>query len=130
MRIRSKVGISLACWKTLIISWFIGYLFLNSGCQLRLDDPLWRAMTNERRQKQTSLVEQLHVEPERAHFLHQHVEAFGNARLEIVLAAYDGLIDLGATRHVVRLDGEDFLQRIGGAVGFERPHLHLAETLV
>src|SRR6202040_2935174 len=76
-----------------------------------------------------SLIQKLYIEPERAHFLHQHVEAFWDARLEIVLAAHDGLVDLRATRNVVRLDGEDFLQRVGGAVGFERPHLHFAKAL-
>ena len=31
--------------------------------------------------------------------------------------------------HVVALDGEELLQRVGRAVGFHRPDLHLAETL-
>ena len=31
--------------------------------------------------------------------------------------------------HVVGLDGEHFLQGVGGAVGFERPDLHFAEAL-
>src|SRR5207237_838721 len=31
--------------------------------------------------------------------------------------------------HVVRLDGQDFLERVRGAVGFERPHFHFSEPL-
>src|SRR5471030_1327940 len=69
------------------------------------------------------------VEAERAQLLDQHVEGFGDTRLERVVAAHDGLVDLGAAGHVVRLDGQDLLQRVGGAVGLEGPHLHLAEAL-
>ena len=74
-------------------------------------------------------VDQLDVEAQRAHLLDEHVEALGNARLERVVAAHDRLVDLGAAGHVVGLDGQHLLQRVGGAVGFERPHLHLAEAL-
>ena len=31
--------------------------------------------------------------------------------------------------HVVALDGEELLERVGGAVRFHRPDFHLAETL-
>src|SRR3954466_11054549 len=62
---------------------------------------------------------QLHVETERAHLLDEHVEALRNAGLEGVVAAHDRLIDLGATRHVVRLDGEHFLQSVGSPVSFK-----------
>ncbi len=31
--------------------------------------------------------------------------------------------------HVVGLDGQHFLQDVGGAVGFQRPHFHLTEAL-
>ena len=36
---------------------------------------------------------------------------------------------LRAAVHVVRLDGQHFLQRVRGAVGLERPHFHFAEAL-
>src|SRR5690606_960392 len=52
---------------------------------------------------------QLHIEPERPHFLDENVEALRDARLERVVAAHDGLVDLGAAGHVVRLDGEHLL---------------------
>src|SRR4051812_21863303 len=72
---------------------------------------------------------ELDVETKGAHFLDQHVERFRNTRLEGVVAAYDGLVDLGTAGDVVRLDGEHFLQGVGGAVSLERPDLHFAETL-
>ena len=74
-------------------------------------------------------VHQFDIERQRAHFLDQHVEGFRDAGLERVFAAHDRLVDLGAAGHVVRLHGEDFLQRVGGAVSFERPDFHFAETL-
>ena len=46
-----------------------------------------------------------------------------------VLALDDGLVGLDAAGGVVGLHGEDLLQHVGGAVGVERPHLHLAEAL-
>ena len=91
------------------------------------------AVTRLRRADAPAVVElgvlQLDVEAERAHFLDQHVEAFRDARLEGVVAADDRLVDLGAAGDVVRLHRQHLLQRVGGAVGFERPDLHLAEAL-
>ena len=75
------------------------------------------------------LVDDPDVEAERLHLLDEHLEALGDAGLGDVLALDDGLVDLHAAEHVVGLDGEDLLQRVGGAVGLERPHLHLAEAL-
>src|SRR5215469_6510573 len=74
-------------------------------------------------------VVQVDVEAERAHLLDEHVERLGNARLERVVAAHDRLVHLGAAGHVVRLDRQHLLQRVGGAIGLERPHLHFAEAL-
>ena len=72
---------------------------------------------------------ELDVEAETAHFLDQHVEAFRNAGLEGVVALDDRLIDLGPADHVIRLHRQHFLQRVGGAIGLQRPHLHFAEAL-
>src|SRR6266851_7115090 len=72
---------------------------------------------------------QFDVEAERAQLLDQDVEGFRNPGLEIVVAAHDRLIDLGAAGDVVGFDRQHLLQGIGRAVGFERPHLHLAEAL-
>src|SRR5258707_13367542 len=89
--------------------------------------------TNSRRERSRprsrGRLVQFDVEAERAQLLDQNVEGFGDTRLEGVVAAHDGLVDLGAAGYVVRLDGEDLLQRVGGAIGLERPHLHLAEAL-
>jgi hypothetical protein len=72
---------------------------------------------------------QVDVEAERAHFLDQHVEGFGDTGLERVVAAHNCLVHLGAARDVVRLHGQHFLQSVGCAVGFKRPDLHFAEAL-
>ena len=63
------------------------------------------------------------------HFLDEDVEGFGGAGLEVVVAFDDGLVDAGTAQHVVGLDGEQFLQGVGSAVGFERPDFHFAEAL-
>ena len=45
------------------------------------------------------------------------------------LALHDGLVNLRAAIHVVRLCGQQFLQDVSRAVCFESPHFHLTETL-
>ena len=61
--------------------------------------------------------------------MQQHVHGLGNTRSGQVLALDDRLVSLGAAHHVVGLDGQDLLQDVGGAEAFERPNLHLTETL-
>src|SRR4051812_2541821 len=73
--------------------------------------------------------EHLDVEAQRLHLLDEHLEGLRDAGLRDVLALDDRLVDLHAAEHVVGLDGEQLLQRVGRAVGLERPHLHLAEPL-
>src|SRR5687768_11886054 len=53
---------------------------------------------------------ELNRQSEAAHFLDQHVEAFGDPSLERVVTLDDRLVDLGPADHVVRLDGQHFLQ--------------------
>src|ERR1700704_2103755 len=72
---------------------------------------------------------QINVDPKRPDLLHQHVEGFRHPRVDLVVALDDVLVDLGAAVDVVGLDREHLLQRVGSAIGFERPHLHFAETL-
>src|SRR6201994_4479005 len=72
---------------------------------------------------------QVDVEAERAHFLDQHVEGFGDAGLERVVATHDRLVHLGTAGDVVRFHGQHFLERVRRAVSLERPHFHFAETL-
>jgi hypothetical protein len=57
------------------------------------------------------------------------LKTLGQAGLELCLALHDRLVHPRATLHVVGLDGEELLQRVGGAVGFHRPDFHLAEAL-
>ena len=71
----------------------------------------------------------LDVQAQRLHLLDEHLERLRDARLGDVLALDDGLVDLHAAGHVVGLDGEQLLQRVGRAVRLERPDLHLAEPL-
>src|SRR5262245_48071551 len=72
---------------------------------------------------------QLHVETERLELTNQHVERFGQARRERRVALDDRLVDLRASRHIVRLRREQLLEDVRRPVGFERPDLHLAEPL-
>src|SRR5215470_9393704 len=79
-------------------------------------------------QRQLGIV-QVDIEAEGAHLLHQHVEGLRDTSLECVVAPDDRLVHLGAAGDVVRLHGQHLLQRVSGAVGLERPHLHFAEAL-
>src|SRR2546430_1392412 len=71
------------------------------------------------------------LDPERKalQLLHQHSERLRDAGLERVVALDDRLVCLHAADDVVRLDGQDLLQNVGGAVRLERPNLHLSEPL-
>src|ERR1044072_960326 len=73
--------------------------------------------------------EELDVEAEALQLAYEHVERLGQARVLRHVALDDRLVDAAAAFDVVRLDGEQLLQGVGGAVRFERPHLHLAEAL-
>src|SRR5689334_9839804 len=98
MRISSKVGVPWGWPSTLIrsvifgvpIPPFVGFVGLDSR--------------DEERCRPSSLgrLVEFDVEAERAQLLDQHVEGFGNARLEGIVAADDRLVDLGAAGHVVR----------------------------
>src|SRR5689334_24671084 len=75
------------------------------------------------------LVEHLDVDAEALQLLDEHLEGFWHARLDDGIALDDRLVGLDAPPHVVRLYGQTFLGAVGGAIGFERPHLHLAIAL-
>src|SRR5262249_15240685 len=76
-------------------------------------------------------LEPLHVDvdAEGPYFLHEHVERLRHARVDLVIALADVLVDLGPAVDVVGLDREHLLQRVRRAVRLERPHFHLAEAL-
>src|SRR6185437_12318232 len=59
---------------------------------------------------------ELHPDAERLQLLHQYVERLRNAWLWKVLSLDDGFVYPAASVHIVRLDGENFLQRVRGAV--------------
>src|SRR5208282_3814563 len=63
------------------------------------------------------------------HFLDQNVERFRHAGFQGVVPFDNALVNPSAALDVVRLDGEQFLQAIGGAVGLHRPNFHFAEAL-
>ena len=46
-----------------------------------------------------------------------------------MVAVHDVFIHLSTTIHVIRLNGEHFLQGVCCAVCFQRPHFHLPEAL-
>src|SRR5437763_6761694 len=74
-------------------------------------------------------LEELNVETEALELAHENVERFGQARRLRHVPLHDRLVNLAPALHIVALDGQQLLQRIGGAVGLQGPDLHLAETL-
>src|SRR5689334_17499027 len=56
-------------------------------------------------------------------------EGLRHARIHLMVAVDAGLVHLAATVHVIRLDGQRVMQRVGGNVGFELLDIHLAEAL-
>src|ERR1051325_3249112 len=74
-------------------------------------------------------VANLYIKPQRLHFFDQDVEGLGDAGFKAVVAFHDALVDPGAPLDVVGFDGEEFLERVGGAVGFHGPDFHFAEAL-
>src|SRR5664280_2973965 len=74
-------------------------------------------------------LDQLHVEAQRLQLTNEHVEGFRHTRLNGRFAFDDGLVNLGTAIDVIGLRGEQFLQDVGCAVGFQGPHFHFAEAL-
>src|SRR2546427_1823054 len=54
-----------------------------------------------------------HLQSQGLELLHQHVEGLGDAGFRQVLPLHDGLVHAAAAVHVVRLDGQVFLQLLG-----------------
>src|SRR5690554_5730060 len=94
-----------------------------------LSRPPYPGRRDRRSWKSVAALLELDVEAERPEFLHQDVERLRDARLEVVVAADDRLVDLGAAGDVVGLHREHLLERVRRAVGLERPDFHLAEAL-
>src|SRR5256714_15355540 len=75
------------------------------------------------------LAQDLDAERQTLQLLHQHPEALRDAGLERVVSLDDGLVGLDPPDDVVGLDRQDLLEDVRGAVGLQRPYLHLAEPL-
>jgi len=73
--------------------------------------------------------ENLDVETQGLHLFHQHLEALGNTGLLDVFTLDDGFVDLHAAKNVIGLDGQQFLQRVGRAIGLQCPHFHFTKAL-
>src|SRR3954463_6340893 len=72
---------------------------------------------------------QLHVESQAADFVGEHLEAGGGAGFERVFAFDHRFVNLRAPLDVVALDGQQLLQDVSGAIGFQRPDFHLPKAL-
>ena len=75
------------------------------------------------------LVQDLDVEPQRLELLDQDLERLGHARWLDVLALDDRFVRLDSAHDVVGLDRQQLLEDVRGAIGLERPNLHLAKPL-
>ena len=79
-------------------------------------------MTRAYRCRSNPLLLELHVQPQAADFIGQHVEASGRAGLQRVFPFHHALVNLGTPLDVVGLDSEKLLKDVGGSVGLERPY--------
>src|SRR3990172_2576270 len=75
------------------------------------------------------LVEGLPLEAEALQLLDEDLEGLGHAGRLDLFALDDRLVGLDAAHDVVGLHGQQLLQDVRRAVGFERPDLHLTEAL-
>ncbi len=75
------------------------------------------------------LLLEVDAQTEALELVEEHVERLGDAGGRHRLTLDDCLVSLGAAGHVVRLDGQDLLEDVGGAECFERPDFHLSEAL-
>src|SRR5712671_3376483 len=100
-------------------SWKLGRIYLDL-LQNRLRSDFYRLLLG---------LHQLDVQTERLELADEHVERFRQTRRERGVALDDRFVDFRATGDVVRFRGEQLLENVRGAVGFERPHFHLPEPL-
>ncbi len=74
-------------------------------------------------------VENLDIHAQALQLLNKHFKRLRHARFGDVLALDNGLIGLHPTHYIVRFNGEQFLQGVGGPVRFERPDFHFTKAL-
>ncbi len=62
-------------------------------------------------------------------FFNQYVKGFWNSWFRNIFTAHNCLIHLMTSTHIVGFISQHFLERICGAVCFERPYFHFPKTL-
>src|SRR5688500_760544 len=77
---------------------------LNNGFPRSLLTEIRQRLRRLRRLLQRVGVTHLHIHAQRLHFLDEHVERLGNARLEAVVTFDNALVNARASLHVVRFD--------------------------
>ena len=75
------------------------------------------------------VAEQLHIQTQALQLPYQDVEGLRQARFRRDLPFDQRLVDLGPSVNIIRLGGQQLLQRVGGPVGLQSPTLHLPEPL-
>ena len=75
------------------------------------------------------LVEDLHGEPQALQFFDQHLEGFRHTRFQDRIPLHNRFVGLDPAHHIITLDGEQLLQDVRGAIGFQRPHFHFPKPL-
>src|SRR3990172_8012304 len=74
-------------------------------------------------------VEDLDCQPQALQFLDEDLKRLRYARLLDIFALDDCLVSLYTAHYIVGLHGQQLLQNVRGAVGLQRPYLHLTEPL-
>lgn len=77
----------------------------------------------------TILAEHTHIGTRCLQLSRQNLEGFRYAYLRSILPLDNDLVGLDTTHDVVRLEGQNFLRRVGHVVSLECPDLHLSEML-
>src|SRR5262245_10080161 len=121
---RVVAAFSVACRS---VSWIISALPWARSAASHLEASIRMAV--EKGKARSGRLLELDFETQALELLHQHVEGLRRPGLGRVLALHDRLVDARPPAHVVALHRQQLLERVGRAVGFERPHLHLAEAL-
>ena len=74
-------------------------------------------------------VKHLYVERKRLELADKHLERFGNAGSGDIVTLDDGFVCLYTADDIVGLDGKNFLEGVGCAIGFESPNFHFSKSL-
>ena len=72
---------------------------------------------------------EIDIQTEALELFHHDVERFREPRFEQIIAFDDRFVHARAPDHVVGLHREHLLQRVRGALSFQRPDFHFTEAL-